>query len=716
MATIGLTPIKQRPLTGLLDMRSSPEDMPSASFRFKSNLQVTEQSILKRRAGWRKFLSGRFATDTEDGCFCPSNFDLHDQLLPLQTFQDVLPDGSCSPTIQTRDQGREHVTTLFEAETQSGDRKLFAGTFSRIYALNEPSGNWKLIADGYGGSIPTGVPARRWRHAQLQDTILFTNDYDKILHHEMGQPKIGCAQQAVAEIPELESLSIGGAKVIASYNGVILIMNIVEGGQRFASRIRWCGLNQPLRWNTPDPETVAGFLDLDYTETILGALELRGSIFIYTDKSIWRFSTTGGTAVFGAVKIYTEKRNLEGCLAYPNTLISTGDSHFYMGRDGIYEMNPFMTRPKRVEWIHRSAYLLFDHPTTKVDTTCCEQVVAGYSPIRKEIWFSWPSLGANCIPNNTLILNVKYTSSDYVDHGFTAFANYRPDNQQSLVDWMLEYCVCEVSDVLEFYDKEGLPSALCDKPCTQLFTPNSLYTSNSLEHDANIVDYTQSRPDSDSLCGLLGDKRIEDFCEKCESEQLFIGVSVTDKCIKEIGENFSRERCANSETGMGETLSAGYCSFEGSYAFDGYYSVLRGTLQVGSDDYDKMIRRFTAAITTALEPNPPSLKLRVGVSHQPLDPNPADPFSISGNSGDCEVTWYPQDLILLDCPAKKSAVEQVAEKLRSVRKFMWPLHRRGRFLHYELSVMDISNDVEFPPLGGDATFTSLTADVKLQKI
>ncbi len=722
MATVGLTPIKQRPLTGLMDMRSSPEEMPAAAFRFKANFQVTEATILKRRAGWRKLFSDKFPSDTGDECFCPGNLDLHDQLLPLQTFQDTLADGSCSPTIQTRQNLREHLTMAFEATTPSGNRKLFAGTQSRIYVLNESSGTWKIIADGFGGNVDPGVPARRWEHAQLGNTILFTNDFDKVIFHDIGQPVIGCAQSSVAEVSDLDNISVTNAKVIVEFNGVIMLMNIVEGGARVASRIRWCGLNQPLRWNSPDPETIAGFLDLGFTQQILGALELRGALLVYTDRAIWRIVTTGTSAIFSAVELYAEPENFEGCLAFRHTLISTGDDHYYMGRDGIYRFNNFTTRPIRVEWIHRAAFPIFDHPTLKVDMECCDQVVAGFSPLRKEIWISWPQVNSLCVPSNTLVLNIKYNSADLVDHGFTIFTNYRSDPQMSLTEWLVFYCVCTVPQTLKFYEKEGLPGNLCAIPCTQLFTPQSVYTSEGLISDPSIVNFNKSQADSDSLCALLGDLRVEDFCDTCDSDQIFIGASAVDKSLKEIGENFSRERCINSETGVGEFVAipggTGYCSFEGSYIFDGYISILRGTLQLGSDDFEKRIKRFTVAVTSALEPNPPRLKLRIGVSNLALDPNPADPFSINGNVADeCEVAWHQQEYRILECPAKKTAAEQIAQKLRNVRETQYPLHRKGRFLHYELSIVDLDDDeVESPAVGGDATLTSLTAWTKLQKV
>ena len=281
---------------------------------------------------------------------------------------------------------------------------------------------------------------------------------------------------------------------------------------------------------------------------------------------------------------------------------------------------------------------------------------------------------------------------------------------------MVEHCICDVEDTLEFYDREGLPSGLCNTACTQLFTPQSLYTSEGLEYDPSIVNFEKSKPDVDSLCHLLGDKRIEDFCRTCDSEQLFIGVSAEDKSLKEIGENFSRERCSNSEAGYGESVDNGYCSFEGLYIFDGYNSILRGVFQVGSDDLEKMIKSFVSAVTVTTEPNPPSLKLRIGISHQPLDSNPSNPFIGIGNGGDCEVTWHLQKYISLECPAIKTASQQVSERLRNVRKFIWPLHRRGRFLHYELSVVGWNGTVETPAIGGDATFTSLTIESNRQKV
>lgn len=689
--------------------------MAATSVRWRQNIQAQDHNKMRRRPGWSRLFKDRFATDSGDNCFCPSNYDLHDQLLPLQLYREDLGGGACS-SVRTRTQGREPITMLRSIDRANGGRVLLVGTQSRVYSLNESTGNWRIIGDGFGGGTISGVPARRFRAAALNDTVILTNDYDTVQYHDIGQPVEGCGMQAMNSIPELEDdMKVTRARVVASFNGVVLLMNVVQDGVHQPSRIRWCGLNQPQKWISPDPETIAGFLDLDYGETILAASPLGGSMIIYTDRSIWSLTATGSSSVFTAVRLYNEPKERNGCLLYPNSLASSGDAHYYAGRDGVYRWNQYSSAPERVEWMHKSTGVMFDNDSTKVDPDVCEQVVGSFRTERKEYWLSWPRAGDAGNPSYTLVFNTLYGITDIVDAGFTALTNYRSDTRITLREWLIQYCICTLAELLPEFEKEGLPSSICAGSCALPTPPTTLYTSTGFVHDPDIQDWTQN-PDPDSLCALLGDVRIDDFCGDCQEQQVFIGAASADWCLKEIGASFNREVCNNAATGTGSFItlsdeSQGYCPFEGDYQAVGYNSILRGTFALGGDVNEKLVKKVYARVFPSEQASPPSLKLRIGTTQMPLDPNPSNPFSVSGQDDDpCAVPWFSQQWKTLECPAQTSSGDQVANNQRAVMTFMFKIHRKGIYIHYELSIVGWDGTNETPALGGEADLSSLIVE------
>lgn len=413
-----------KPLTGILDARSFPQDVPLGAFRYKQNFDLVNGTKLCCRAGWERLFSGSsyslLGGDPNVNPPVYTNFDWHDQ-------SDI-----------NGQNAREPITMLFEATTNPGKRYLYAGTQSKIAWLDETKGVWTIVATGKGGAAQPGVPQTRFKAAELQETIIFTNNVDPIYQHDV-------ASGAVSTIPELAngpspSLNVSAAAVVIEYSGFILLMNIVEDGVRKSSRVRWSDLNRPTVWvgptdshfSSPDDASLADFTDLDYGSEILGAVGMAGSLYVFTTHAIWRGFISGTAPAFSFVKVYEEKKNGAKCLAFPNSLVSTGNAVYYAASDAIYYFDPYLPEPERQEWLYRGGSQMFEG-ATDVDPACCQNVVAEVFPDDSEpdggeVWVSWPVKGSspNCVETRTLVFDYRYKSVDYVDHGFTAFGNYRP--------------------------------------------------------------------------------------------------------------------------------------------------------------------------------------------------------------------------------------------------------------------------------------------------
>ena len=377
--------ISLHPLSGWLDTRSRPADVPPGGLRWKQNFAISPTAQLLRRGG-----HARFYSDAESY----ANHDYHRQGKP-----------------------REVVSFGMESTSSDGTRRLFIGTQSTVSVLNPSSGQWTDIVSGKGAS------GSQWRGAELQDTLILTNNVDDILAYDIVG---GGAPSTVGDLKNV--LHVSKAKLVIEFGGFILLMNVVQDGDRQMSRVLWSDLNLPEDWDpakgSPDVTSLAGMQDLDYGDEILAAAPMLGALYIYTRRSIWRVTVSGDAdSVFSFNRVYNEPKNQTGCLAYPNTLISTGTEHWYMGRDGVYNYNPYIPTPDRQEWMYRASGFMFSG--TGLDSRYCQSPVGGYVPDSRELWFSWPSTDALGVNNWTLVAQVELKTADVVDTGYTMLANFR---------------------------------------------------------------------------------------------------------------------------------------------------------------------------------------------------------------------------------------------------------------------------------------------------
>lgn len=388
-----------RPLSGPLDIRSRPADIPPGAYRYKGNISITDEGKLCRRAGFSRAFSDRLYDSNGDLLSDPNhtgtgvyvhNHDHHHQGV-----------------------ARQPISFLYESTANDGTRRLFDGTKDRISLLNESTGDWTDIANV---SSPDGS---RWKAAGTQDYVLFTNGYSDILAHQLGTT-------TTATIPELVGRTVTAAKVIIEFKGVIFLMNVIQNGTRQISRIIWNDLNSPLGWSLMTASTIAGAQDLDYGDEILAAGSMGDSVEIYTRRAIWRLTVAPATATspFTFKRVYSEPKNQAGCLVYPNTLIATGTTHYYMSREGIYRWTPFLAEPERPEWLHAASGVIYDKDDTKLLGIDCASPVGEYVSVKKELRFSWPS-GINTLNNWQLAMSVQFETGDVIDTGAVCYCNSR---------------------------------------------------------------------------------------------------------------------------------------------------------------------------------------------------------------------------------------------------------------------------------------------------
>lgn len=400
-------------LNGVMDTRSRPSDLPAGAFRFKLNMSINRSGKLSRRAGFGALDFGLRSDDP----LTATNWDFH-----------------------RRGRTREEIRLLYESSSPENVRRLFAGTQSNLSYMDNDTSEWTDIATGMGAENS------RWKAASLRDKIVFTNDVDDPQLHVL-------ASSTTADIPELQARGVRKAKVVVQYQNVIILMNLeaqdydaggspAGGYRRLSNRMIWSDYRDATKW-TPGGDSVAGFLDLDDGEQILNAAELGGILYIFTDRAIWKLFLTGAVAgtdsIFGANRWYAEPKNRTGCLAYENSLVSTGREFYWMGRETLYFINQFSTAPSSPDWLLKASGRMFEGEH-RIDPAYCASPIGNFAPDAtgnaKEVWFSYPQLGGDTgINDYSLVLSFNtdsttspYQTADHVDHGFSAFTTFSPSS------------------------------------------------------------------------------------------------------------------------------------------------------------------------------------------------------------------------------------------------------------------------------------------------
>jgi hypothetical protein len=192
---------------GSMDARSAPDQVQTGDLRYIQNVRMSTKGRRCRVSGFDKLLTAETY----------NNADLHDQLLTVTGFESRLP-----------------VTFLFEATSTRKATKLIAGTSQGLYALNAATKNWKVLADIYG------TDDTRWRAAQLQDAVIFSNNLDALVYWQFDQSITEEDDQSVAPIPDLQDeIEITKAGTVVSWRGHIFLMNVVVSGTVKSNGVFW---------------------------------------------------------------------------------------------------------------------------------------------------------------------------------------------------------------------------------------------------------------------------------------------------------------------------------------------------------------------------------------------------------------------------------------------------------------------------------------------
>ena len=693
------------PLSGLLDLRSPAGTLGINNFRIVLNFCLSEEKKLCRLGGLKKLFS--------DSPFGFSNQDLHDQVLPCLTYFEgfsqvfsfdggyMVPPNEytyidpysytydyCGTLEYLRQSCRQPITLLAQAQLEDSGRKLIAATRDKIFALNEASANWEILADGLGGFYVEEdceeCSSRRFSMVRLGGWHLFTNGFDPVLAWQFDAPIYGCNQWRAQYVQELLALGITKVKVLGSWNGFVFAANVEEAGETFTSKIFWSDFNAPLSW-IPSDTSLANFTDLGFGQEILRIEPLGSQLRIYTATHIFEGLLVGGDEQFRFLKIYGSQTG-DDTLKYRYSLINTGKTHLYLASTGIMQLGEYDRAPQQIEWMHKADGAIFTGVTATdvigfpdlppfgpINESFCDMAVGWWDSERKLCWWSWPTDDNTC-PNMSLILSPQYGFSSLVDKGFLCGLSYTPDPRQSLLDWLRLNQICNPSEFISEIKKMGLPLNFAD----DVFTDPPLYFWNETE-DWDLP------MGPNSLCERLGATSVEDLCGfDCKTVTLVLS-DASDFTLKEYDPDvFYREQFVEEENNL-------YCPYTsvGSYTQQGYTSMWQGDAFKYGKNEEKSINLLSVDAVARQQATPGLLECQVAY----------------GAQAGC-LTWVAATPRELRCLTEFSAAQHLANNTRPDTFLRYPVYRTGQFLAYRFAIRGT---------GGGSCFSEVKLHVRLKQ-
>lgn len=646
------------PVSGFLDTRSDPDETPFGGYRRANNVEVTSKRRLCRARGWTKH---RDQTPY-------NNQDLHDQLVAADLVQE--------PTL------------LYQARTVAGFTKFFAATQNRIYSEVPATGNWRLLSDELGGDLVSDCSEILWTAGHIGRIVVFCNNVDKPVYTIVDQPPIEPNQQSVTTIRDLDRLKVTRVGLVIAWNNLMLYCDVEQDGQRVRNRVIWSDYKRPLSIYPNKGISLAGTSDLLTGEIILAGKPMGDALMLYTNMGIWEVRVSGDDNVLSFSKRYSHDEGSR-CLAFKRTLVTTGDEHYYMGRDGIYRYSFYVQKPELVEYIHRASAVIFDD----LNATACNAHCAAYFPERRQVWFSWARGGEAC-PGSTLVVGTEFPFCSVIDEGFTAFANTEPHNNLILRDWIRDLCICTSAEMAAngfgFVKEGGFCTTQTDPDCPQraqsFWSQDAKYEA---DIDVTTEDWTGPTPDDDSFAALFPALTVDQLCNseflagECNASATFVMASTNDRCLKDAADVHYREHCTS-------TVGCG------TYSKDGYKSLLTsGALHFNAPDREKIVDAFQVEAHPEAATIPGQILFRIGVAAQAVDPITA--------GGRCIIIWEEQEPFVLECQSDITDLQSIAEHTAPDQPFVWPLFARGMYLYYEI---EISNPKAIPVDTGAAVCIS----------
>ncbi len=364
------------PASTCSDRQNPPDAVPWGRFRDSVNV-IVDSEVALRRGGWTRWGSGYDVPDP----------DLHGY----------------------------GATSIFSWSQERGRRVLLACNSSTIRRWVPPGpleteleGTWLTV-----GGPPALEAGERRSIAALGDICVFAGGLGGATAEAIWS--YNSRTGVVAALSNTVGLT--SAKLVVEWRGVIFYLDVVMDGVRVGHRAYWSDFNNPTSVDVA-VDSIAGFQDLDPGEFISGAAVSGDSLYLFTDRSIWRVVATGDDEVYRFQQVY---RSATGhrCLWAPRTLDVLPDGNMiYIGDNGrVYVYSPYQASPEEPEWTKVGT------PDLKKRLTSCQLFVGKVCDNGNtlEYLISYPMSEGDTAPTATYAIDFERLCVSRIDHGFHTF-------------------------------------------------------------------------------------------------------------------------------------------------------------------------------------------------------------------------------------------------------------------------------------------------------
>lgn len=264
-----------------------------------------------------------------------------------------------------------------------GAYQINTGLNTSVYGTGWGAGVWSRGT--WGSGSPTTIPGsqlRVWSQDNYgEDLVMCVHDGGIYYWDKSG----GLTARAVAleDLAGAQAAPTVAKTVIVSERDrhVIAFGCDPEGdpGVQDPLTIRFSDQENPAEWRAL-PTTTAGELRIGTGSEILGAVQTKQQIVVFTDTSVHAMQYIGDPFTFGIQEVSSSVS-----LASPNAMVAVGDIVFWMGKNEFYSYDGAVVQiPCDVK----------EYVFSGMNIEQQLKIYAGHSSSFSEVWWFYPSLNA----------------------------------------------------------------------------------------------------------------------------------------------------------------------------------------------------------------------------------------------------------------------------------------------------------------------------------
>jgi hypothetical protein len=185
-------------------------------------------------------------------------------------------------------------------------------------------------------------------------------------------------------------------RIIRPFNDFLMAFNTEEDGVAYPTRMRWSKRGQAEVWkNDAYGSGQAGYTDLsDSPDPTVNALKLNNFMAIYKERSIYLVSYIGLPAIFSIRGVVFNKG-----LHAKGSLVSLGDTHFFLGNDNFYAFNGATLTP--IGDAIKDDFFAELVPSQK------DRMQVAHNEVANEVWWAYPTASGGGDLDKLIIYNYK---------------------------------------------------------------------------------------------------------------------------------------------------------------------------------------------------------------------------------------------------------------------------------------------------------------------